>query len=196
MNRPITKRFDHRVSGFFRGEERFGHSCVDLPRSFAVRGTEAPSRLGRTWFLQAQDIMWPLALDWEASSRPIQWRIGVSVTLIIVNTALHAPLSLPEWQISYGKHLEGAYHVLKLRPLHVRNLHDWISFDGTSPRLGPTLRLLVLVGFYIPNPRVLIRDRIAFTTMPYLQNSRQTGTHRWHTTEENAVFVALDLICF
>ena len=104
---------------------------VDPLRSSAVRGTEAPSRLGRTWFLQARDIA------------AVQERTGVSVRLIIVNT------TLPEWQISY----ENTSKVLKPQSLLVCNLHDWISFDGTSPKLESTPQLLVLVDFCTPNPR-------------------------------------------
>jgi len=75
------------------------------------------------------------------------------------------------------------------QPLHVCNIHDWVSFDGTSPRLGPTLRLPVLARFCVPNFRPSIRDRITSTS-----KIPGTGTHRWHATEENGVFVALDLI--
>ena len=58
------------------------------------------------------------------------------------------------------------------------------------------LRLLVLVGFCIPNPHVLIRGRITSMAMPYSRNPQQAGTHGLHAIEENGVFVALDLLCF
>jgi len=111
----------------------------------------------------------------ERRPRPIQGRTGVSVRLIIVSTTLHTSLSLPKWKFSYGKRLEGPYHVFRPQSLHVFNLHDWITFDGASPRFGSTLRLLVLVGLCIPSPHVLIRDHITFMAMPYFQNPRQTG---------------------
>jgi len=41
----------------------------------------------------------------------------------------------------------------------------------TQPGLArSTLRLLALVGFYIPNPHVSIRDRVTSMTTSYLQN--------------------------
>ena len=138
-------------------------------------------------------------------------------------------LVLPEWKISYGKHLEGPHNTPGLNPctfatrttgshsterhlghskirlqnsfrddealwciaedheaimgqiylMHQKD-HNWIVMSAMirhdlllffPMRLGSMLRLLVLVGFYIPNPHVLIRGRITSMAMPYSQLS-------------------------
>ena len=164
---------------------------MDLPRSLAVRGTEAPSRLGRTWFPQAQDIMWPrLVLDWEASSRPIQWRIGVSVPLIIVNYSSAHTLVLARVKNLLRKTSRRCLSRPRASTLHVCNLHrrnvTRVGIDAAAASSAG--------GFLHPQPPCVDLGPHCLYDMPYLQNPRQAGTHRWHTTEENAVFVALDLI--
>ena len=121
-------------------------------------------------------------------------RTDVSARLIIVNTTLHACLSCPSGN-SYGKYLEGPHNAPRPQSPHVCNLYDWISFDGTSPRLRSTLRPLMLVGFCIPDPHVLIRGRIPLWPC-YTRGilSRQGPTDNTLLIE-NGALTALDLIC-
>ena len=111
-----------------------------------------------------------VTVDREAPSRPIQERTSVSVRLVIGET-LHTSLSLPKWKISYGKYLEGLYHIPGPQSLHVCNLHGWVSFDGASPRLGSTLQLLVLVGLCIPRPHQINHCRRSQCLQSYVPSS-------------------------
>jgi len=100
VNRPMTDQYNHRVSGFLRGKEHFGHNCRSS-RSVAVRGTEASSPgLWRTWLHQAQDISGGPRGVLEVHTRKNR---GVGKADFIVNSITHISLSSPKWQISYGR---------------------------------------------------------------------------------------------
>ena len=67
----------------------------------------------------------------------------------------------------------------------------FITSSGLNPRTFATS-----TGFYISGFRLLIWERPPHYLYDHaiLANPRQTGTHRWHTTEENGVLVALNPI--
>ena len=143
---------------------------MDLLRSSAVRGTEAPSRLGR--FLQARYIA---TLGREASSASIQGRTGVSVSeasyceynsahMLVLSRVADPLRETSRRFLSRPQALIPAHLQLPRLDLIRRNV-------VTQPGLArSTLRLLALVGFYIPNPHVSIRDRVTSMTTSYLQN--------------------------
>ena len=152
-----------------RGKERFGHNCGSSPLLCGSRnGSIIPSR---------ENLVSPGTRHSHCGPRGVREthtrRTGVSVRLIIANT------------LACLSRLENLLRKTPRRPsqrpgpqsLHTYNPYDWISFDGMSPKLGSTLRLLVLVGFCIPNPHVLILGRITSTAMPYSRNTQQIGTH-------------------
>ena len=106
-NRPITKRFDRRVSRFLRGKERFGHSCGSSPLLCGSRnGSTIPSRENLVSSGTKHSHC-----GGEASSRPIQGE----QTDYCEYSSVHM-LVFPEWKISYGKHLEGPHNALGLNP--------------------------------------------------------------------------------
>ena len=94
----------------------------------------------------------------------------MSVRLIIVNTTLNI---LKDFIASSG------LNTARLQPPRM----DFIQWNVT--KVGINAVATSTGAFLRPNPYVLIRNRMDSTTMSYLQNPRQTGTHRWYATEEN-----------
>jgi len=125
---------------------------------YAVGGTEVPSSLGRTRFLQVRDMA-------------IQGRAGVSVRLIIVSVLFTLICAYPSGKppteiiskfLITSSDLNPCTFTTSTTQLNVTQ----VGFDAAATTAG---------GFLHPQPHVLIRDRTTSRTMPYLQIPDRRG---------------------